>query len=294
MTYFKILIENVRDDLYDDVSLLCFDYGASGLSEALKFTQPNLAYDPKILHQKNQSFEAFFEKAPPAEFLTLLREQFPEMTFTVSEEENKDWLEEWKKGFEPFSLVGDIWVVPSWREVPSEARKFLRIDPGMAFGTGTHETTQIAAHLVKKTFEANPQLKSVVDVGAGTGILSMLSEVLGADEVIAVEIDPEARRVAKQNFELNSMIACEMVDVELPEIQQKFDLVIANIIDGVLLTLKKDLLRTCKPGRILILTGILQERDDLFVEQFFDNPKLKILNRVCKNEWVGYSATLLD
>ncbi len=294
MTYFKVLIENVRDDLYDEVSLLCFDFGATGLSEALKFSQPNLAFDPKVLHQKNLSFEAFFEARPPSEFLTSLKEQFPEVSFTVSEEENKDWLEEWKKGYEPFSLVGDIWVVPSWREIPSQARKFVRIDPGMAFGTGTHETTQIAAHLVRKSFQENPTIKSVVDVGAGTGILSMLSELLGAEHVIGVEIDPEARRVAQQNFELNGMIACEMFENELAELHQQFDLVIANIIDGVLLTLKKDLIRACRPGGTLVLTGILQERDDLFVEQFFNNNKIKILNRVCKNEWVGYSATLLD
>src|SRR5690606_18662379 len=129
---------------------------------------------------------------------------------------------------------------------------------------------------------------SVLDVGTGTAILALLAEKMGFDPIIGVEIDPEARRVAKENIIKNKAQNILIADEYLEEINDSFDVVIANIIDGVLIRIKKQLLARLKPQGQLIVTGILKERDDEFFESFTAGTSLKVHRRVEKDEWVGY------
>ena len=236
--------------------------------------------------------DVFFSEKPAQEFFDGLTELNSMIRAQIVEEETKDWLAEWKKGFVAFKLIGGVWVVPSWLEKPAEAEHQILIDPGMAFGTGTHATTKMASYFVHKLAKENAdQIKNwtLLDVGTGTAILAVLAEICGYGLMTGIEIDPEARRKARENCELNKTQNIEISDQQLDEIKSQYDVVVANIIDGVLIKLKKDLIKSVKLGGHLFLTGILQERDNLFFDKFIEaSPELKVIRRIQKDEWVGY------
>jgi ribosomal protein L11 methyltransferase len=289
-SYFRIRINSVSAQLEDIITTHSFSCGALGVSEALNYIQPDLTYDPSIVHGKSHDIDVFFAERPGCDFFDGLLEYNKDIKWQIFEEEHKDWLEEWKKGFVSFKLVGDTWVVPSWLEAPPEAKNCIFIDPGMAFGTGTHATTQIASSLISsiaKTQKSKMPM-SLIDVGTGTAILAVLSEILGFSPIMGVEIDPEARRVAKENVDKNKSKNILIVDEQIEEIKDTFDVVVANIIDGVLIKIRPQLLKSMKPGGYLVATGILKERDSEFFEDFTKNTTLKVVRRIEKDEWVGY------
>lgn len=287
-SYFRVRLSRVPLSLEEDVTAGCFAKGCLGLSEALNYVQKDLTYDPDVLNGKTKEIDVFFAEKPKREFYTFINEVSPQIQTQEFEEEEKDWLAEWKKGFVPFKLVGPFWVVPSWIEAPPEAEIPLLIDPGMAFGTGTHATTQLAAALTHKVIKSGVPIKSVIDVGTGTGILALVAKKMGVSKVVGVDIDPEARRVAKENVVRNQEPQIQVPDLNIEDINEKFDLVIANIIDGVLIKIKEDLVKATKPGGHLILTGILLERENHFLENFLEDPTLEIDRRIAKDEWVGF------
>ena len=176
-------------------------------------------------------------------------------------------------------------------EKPAKAEIEIKIDPGMAFNTNTHATTKMASYFIYKLsqeFAAQKANWSMIDVGTGTAILAVLAEKLGFGLITGVEIDIEARRKARENCLLNQTHNIDITELQLDEIRGVYDVVVANIIDGVLIRLQKDLLKVLKPGGNLFLTGILQERDNLFFEKFIEHNPLKVIKRIQKDEWVGY------
>lgn len=291
--YFRVRLSQVPAEFEDIITTHSFECGASGVSEALYFSQPDLTYDPRIVNVNTHEMDVFFPENPDNTFFEGLKNYSSLIQWTVNEEETKDWLAEWKKGFKPFKLVGDFWVVPSWLQPPPEAKHSVFIDPGMAFGTGTHATTQMMAFLIHKISEKHKteiSKWSLLDVGTGTAILAMLAQMNGFGTVVGIEIDPEARRVARENIKLNHIEQIDVPETQLEEIRGPYDVVVANIIDGVLINLKKDLLRVLKPGGHILLTGILEERDNHFFEKFFAESNLTVVRRLEKDEWVGYWA----
>ncbi|MBX3034422.1 MAG: 50S ribosomal protein L11 methyltransferase [Bdellovibrionaceae bacterium] len=290
-TYFRVRLRQVPDHLEDLITTHSFEHSALGVSEALAYVQTDLTYDPRLVPVKNRDLDVFFEKSPGRAFFDGLKAIDSRLNWEINEEETKDWLAEWKKGFKPFRLVGPYWIVPSWEEVPAECLKPLRIDPGMAFGTGTHATTQMMAFFIHKLAEKNPKDVAdwgLLDVGTGTAVLAMLAHKAGFGLVTGIEIDPEARRTARQNVELNGLSDIEISDKMLEEIRVTYDVVVANIIDGVLIQLQKDLMRVTRHGGQLLLTGILKERDDEFFRDFIEKQPVKVIRRIEKDEWVGY------
>lgn len=289
--YYRLRIERVHPAVEAELSKKCIEYGSTGTAESLDFAQPDLTYDARIMKKSMMTIDAFFLEAPKSDVIQKLKDEFPQQQFQLLTEENQDWLTEWKKHFKPFQLIQEYWVVPSWMESPVPPEVTITIDPGMAFGTGTHATTQMASYFVQKLCKKHSaQISnwSFLDVGTGTGILGILSDRCGAGMVTGIEIDPEARRVAKENIKIN---ACEnflIKDQQLDEIRETFDVVIANIIDGVLIRIKEDLLQAMKPGAFLFLTGILTEREDHFFQKFVDDERLEVIQRLEKDEWIGY------
>lgn len=285
--YYNLKIKNVAASLEDAVSSFCFDHGAQGVSEELDFKQTSSVYLPEVQEKEVLTLDAYFTEAPRENFLLELQARFPNVQATFQKEAEKDWLAEWKKGFEPFQLVGPYWIVPPWCEKPEEVEKPIWMEPGMAFGTGTHETTQLASAFIGELYQT-AQPKTVLDVGTGTGILAFLTQFMGATRVVGLEIDEPARQVARENAILNKCEGIEFPDEPVQMQEEKYELVIANIIDGVLLQLKPDLLRTMGDGAYLILTGILEEREAEFLPQFIENSRLKIVERKQKGEWLGF------
>lgn len=290
-TYYRVRIHNLSTIHEDVVTTLSIDFGASGVAEALSYVQPDLTFDPRILNKRAHDIDVFFPQKPTDDYFSEIRKLDQSITWEVFEEKTKDWLEEWKKGFVPFALTQKVWIVPSWLEIPAEAPQAIRIDPGMAFGTGTHATTQMAAYFVEKYSQKNPDLvksQNFLDVGTGTGVLAMLARLGGFQKIKGIDIDPEAQRVSQENVRLNHMSEIEITTELLEEVREKYDVVMANIIDGVLVNLRSDLLRALKPAGQLFVTGILVEREALFFEKFIESSKLKVVRRLEKDEWVGF------
>lgn len=282
--FFILSLRDVPVESTDRISGELFEFGATGIQEDIPFVQSGEFYEVTEVERDETSLLAYFDAQPAEDLIYWLKEKFPDIDFHIQEQESKDWLAEWKKGYVSFELVGGIFVVPSWCEVPVQAKQSIKIDPGMAFGTGTHETTQLAAKLISLVPKLSGQ--SVLDVGTGTGILGFLTELLGAKRILGLEIDIEARRTARENAALNDS-QMEISDSQIELIDEQFDFVIANIIDGVLVKLQSDLKRCLKPGGHLLLTGILDERDANFRERFsFDG--FELIQRSQNNEWIGY------
>ncbi len=196
----------------------------------------------------------------------------------------KDWNEVWKSHFAPIEVSPRLWVCPSWRlgETP-EGAKVLVLDPGMAFGTGTHATTSLCMHAIDEVLATNPAI-DVLDVGTGSGILAIAAKLLGAKRVIGTDNDPVAIRVAEENAALNK-VDLELSTQTLHGVPGPFPLVVANIMAGTLIELAPLLVRQVAPGGTLLLSGILDFQGD-DVEQAFVQAGLVSSGRDTQSEWV--------
>jgi ribosomal protein L11 methyltransferase len=182
--------------------------------------------------------------------------------FTTRKVEEQDWVRLTQSQFAPIHIGKNIWVVPSWHEAPDPDGLILELDPGLAFGTGSHPTTR----LCMEWLEANPAPgKTVLDYGCGSGILAMVAKKVGAGEVVGVDIDPQAIESAADNAERNR---CE-IEYFLPDTfaqskhaEQKFDIVVANILSSPLKLMAPMLSGRVAPGGALILSGVLARQAD--------------------------------
>ena len=176
---------------------------------------------------------------------------------TFAEEE---WAETWKKAFKPFRLGSHMVIKPGWCECEvQEGDKVIEIDPGMAFGTGTHETTGMCVELVEKYIKPGV---TAIDVGTGTGILAIAAAHMGATDVLAIDIDRVAVRVAEENARINGfegLIRCKAGDL-LENVEEQADVVIANIIADVIIMMAAPVRRHIKDGGRFICSGISSER----------------------------------
>jgi len=181
---------------------------------------------------------------------------------------DRDWGEIWKEGLGAFA-VGRTFVRPSWIAAsPPPGTVEVVLDPGMAFGTGTHPTTALCLAALGEKVGARPGL-SVLDVGTGSGLLAIAAKRLGAGRVAASDVDPEAQRVASENAERNG-VALEVTGADLPGIAGPFDLVVANVLANTLVELSAGLAAQVAPGGSLLLSGILRNQEEEVGRPFLD------------------------
>ena len=216
---------------------------------------------------------------------------------TVDETEDIDWINNWKQYFHQF-YIDDLLVIPSWEEVkPEDAeKKILHIDPGTAFGTGMHETTQLCIRQIKKYLTSETVL---LDVGTGSGILGIISLMYGGKRVVGADLDPCAVPAVKENLEANQ-IPAESFEMMIGNIitdqtvQEKvgygcYDIVAANILADVLLPLTPVILNQLKPGGIYITSGIIDDKEEV-VRKAVEDAGLTILEVTYQGEWVSVTA----
>lgn len=220
-----------------------------------------------------------------------------EGSITISETEDKDWLNNWKEFFHQF-YIDDLLVTPSWEEIKLEDqdKKILHIDPGTAFGTGMHETTQLCIRQLKKYITPETVL---LDVGTGSGILAIVSLMYGIKEAVGTDLDPCAVEAVRENMEVNGVNAdrFEMMIGNIisdPEIQdrvgyERYDIVVANILAEVLLPLTPVVKKCLKPGGIYITSGIIAEKEQLVVDAV-KAAGMEVLEVTRQNEWVSVTA----
>lgn len=171
--------------------------------------------------------------------------------------EDKDWIREWMDSFHPMKFGDNLWICPSWRDIPEPDAVNVMLDPGLAFGTGTHPTTALCLEWLDGL---DLQGKTVVDFGCGSGILGVAALKLGAKHCIGIDIDPQALIATKENAKRNGVD--HQFDVFLPEHQPSIsaDVVVANILSGPLLELRQVISDFCQSGGHLVLSGILAEQ----------------------------------
>ena len=222
--------------------------------------------------------------------------------------DDEDWATAWKKHYKPFHISDSVVIKPSWEEYNAlDGEIVIELDPGMAFGTGTHETTRLCSQLLEKHIKKGD---SIIDVGCGTGILSIIGLKLGAEKVTAVDIDEVAVRITKENSEINgvldSIIArkgvladLELVTADTPnalantDLIEKADIMVANIIADVIIGLSSQVPKYLKKGGILLTSGIIRERKDEVIETY-TRMGFELLSIDEMGEWVAIVFKCLD
>ena len=199
------------------------------------------------------------------------------MDYTLEEKENVDWIKTYQDSIQPIE-AGKFYIFPSWYEPKEECIK-IKIDPALAFGSGHHATTFSCLEAISSYVDAG---LSVIDVGCGSGILGLACKKLGAN-VELCDTDPLSVESCKENFALNEETYDKLWEGSIDKAEGTYDIVIANIIADVLRFIAKDLKSACKEDGLLILSGILDKKENLVVESF---KELTLVKRILKDEWV--------
>lgn len=225
-----------------------------------------------LLHEKLEEIKVYGLQTGP-------------LSVQVKEVGEEDWANAWKQYYFPVRVTRFLTVVPSWVDYEKEQddELLIELDPGLAFGTGTHPTTQLSLTALEQTIRGN---ECVLDVGTGSGVLSIASKLLGASKVTAFDIDEMATRVAKENIALNPTIG----EIEVYEnnllvgVDQKSDLIVANILAEILLQMPEDAYRNLNDDGRLILSGIIESKANE-VKEAYQKAGFTLVERMIMREW---------
>ena len=242
-------------------------YGAISISISDQ-NKNNKIYESKVDETKfwNQiDIVALFEKKINSKDLYPLLEGIPFLNLEISYLRDQNWVETYQKRNQPKRFGNNLWIYPTWVKIPNDFNgSIIKIDPGMAFGTGSHETTSLCLEYLDLK---PPKDKVVIDYGCGSGILAIVSAILGSTNVIAYDNDAESLSVAKENAKLNKVL--NFLEFDHPKkLKVKADLLIANIFTNTLIELKEEFSDLVKPRGIIILSGILKNQLDLVLKEF--------------------------
>ncbi len=278
--------------------------GAAYLNFFLEIDDDNML----TVELPNDEGEYVKVKKTPEEINAQIKEKLDELrefsdigdgTISISVTEDIDWINNWKQYFHKF-YIDDILVIPSWEKETSEddekASMVLHIDPGTAFGTGMHETTQLCIRMLKKYVNSDTEL---LDVGTGSGVLSILSLMFGAKHAVGTDLDKCAVPAAKENME-NNGIAADKFDMMIGNIiddksvqdavgYDKYDIVVANILANVLVPLTPVILNQLKTGGIYITSGIINTKEEEVKKAHLD-AGLEILEIHHQGDWVSITS----
>ena len=295
--YYELYIK-INPAIEDDVANICFeDLDCEGvLMEEQKFK------DLEMTETSRGTLKVFLRSLETptgidvCEFIKSKREELLRNGFTedelgswdcaLLEKENEDWSKKCKENWEVTHISDKVVIVPSWLEYnPKETEITVSLDPGCAFGTGTHQTTQLCV----VGMEQYPELikgKKVADIGMGSGILSIIAKKFGAEYVYGCDNDPTVIDVAKENAQKNG-VECEFELGTADMVNDKFDFICANILHNVLYEIMPDLKRLVKDDGVISLSGIMDNKKDIVLEAIKNNG-LKILKTNNMEPWVSY------
>lgn len=204
--------------------------------------------------------------------------------YDTQELAEQDWAENWKKYYEPTRISHDLTIVPSWTDYEAKTgEKIIRLDPGMAFGTGTHPTTKMSLFALEQVLRGD---ETVLDVGTGSGVLSIASSLLGAKSIYAYDLDEVAVRVAQENIDLNA--GTENIHVATGNLLQgvdiQADVIVANILADILINMTEDAYRLVKDEGYLIMSGIISEKWEM-VRESAEKAGFFLETHMIQGEW---------
>ncbi len=279
----EILIEPVSD----------FLVGVIGAGTEVKAEQ----------HIQYKTLNAYYEKQNPSrgdielilkkvethcsELASIFEVRAPQIQWEILEDQ--DWARIWKDHFSPIAITKNLIIAPSWEQYQAKgSEKVIIMDPGMAFGTGHHATTELVLQVMEDVIFAYNGFDSALDVGTGTGILGIAAALFGLKKVHGIDNDPVAVEVAAENVKKNSLTDVMSVGHEdVTEIEGENSLVVANIVHGVLFGMARDLTRLTADHGWLILSGILQGEQEISIIDEYEKCGLSCIAQKYKEEWVA-------
>ena len=226
--------------------------------------------------------------------LAFLRGRFAELSIdaniTVSGVNEEDWANSWKEYYKPIKIGEKIVIVPAWEKyTQQEGEIIVRMDPGMAFGTGTHETTRLVIKFLEKYIKNGMR---VADVGCGSGILAICASKLGAAECKAYDIDPVAVKVANENIKDSGLnnVTCEVSDL-LRQVDKShpYDVICANIVADIIIRMMPDVGELMNENSVILASGIIVERSQDVISAF-DEYGFKVVERIDENGWCALAV----
>lgn len=295
--YYELYIK-INPDMEDDISNICFEnMDCEGvLLEEQKFE------DLEMIQTSRGTLKVFL-KSPKTldgvdvcEFIKQKKEHLLQDGFledelgswdcALLEKENEDWSKKWKENWDVTHITDRVVIVPSWlKYTPKKDDIVVVLDPGCAFGTGTHETTQLCVLAMEDQLQ-NVVGKDVADIGMGSGILSIIAKKYGAEYVYGCDNDETVIDVARENA-LKNNTECEFELNTADNLTQKFDFICANILHNVLADIMPDLKNILKDNGVIALSGIMDNKKDIVLDAI-ENNQLKIVKTLHLNKWVGY------
>lgn len=287
----NVIIEDPEDlkDLLHKKNQYDWDYVDESVLE-LEHVDTSITFYLETTEEDEQKLDAFRNGVAKLKVLDS-EEKLGRLTMLTTEVCDEQWKDNWKEYFKPAHITSRIVVKPSWEEYEkqSEDEMVIEIDPGMAFGTGTHPTTTLCVKLLEKYIEGPEDV--VLDVGCGSGILSMAAALLGVKTVKGVEIDPIAVDVAKENVELNKLSG--QIDVFEGDLTKgldiKADIVVANLMADLVMMLSKDVSKHLRGKSIYISSGILIEKQQQ-VSEAIRAEGFCILEILEEGDWCAIAA----
>ncbi|MEJ2490531.1 MAG: 50S ribosomal protein L11 methyltransferase [Desulfuromonadales bacterium] len=280
----------------DLVAQKLVDIGCTGLTTADRHLDTFTAPDPNRL-EDDPTLRAYFASPEDRKgFCRTVRRSLAELAviwpgidqidLDLHELEDQDWATDWQQHFPPFTVGDRLLIHPSWDTQEVRPGKVaLTLDPGQAFGTGTHATTSLCLDVLAEDLARTPAPARVLDVGTGSGILAMAAAALGAAEVVATDIDPQACAVARSNVAQNNLAGqITITSTPLEDVPGRFDLVLANILAAENLRLAEPLVAHLDRGGRLVLSGILTEQEDQILAGFAPYPLQHLMTRQ-RQEW---------
>ncbi|MCS4306950.1 ribosomal protein L11 methyltransferase [Rheinheimera pacifica] len=282
---------STNEEKAEQVSDMLMGWGAQAVS--FVDAQDTPIYEPmpgEVIYWTNTVVVGLFDAEHPMDKVVKQLQQvsfFKDgVDYKLEQLEDKDWEREWMDNFHPIKFGSRLWVCPSWRDIPDPTAVNVMLDPGLAFGTGTHPTTALCMQWLDATIE--PQ-QTVVDFGCGSGILGIAALKLGAKRVIGVDIDPQAIEASTANAKRNNVEG--QIELYLPKDQPsdfQADVVVANILAGPLAELKAVISSYVKPGGKLALSGILESQAQSVIDAYSDEFSFDPI--AVQEEWVRLSA----
>ncbi|MFJ1269005.1 50S ribosomal protein L11 methyltransferase [Legionella lytica] len=265
--WFQLKIEHCPVEQIEQLSEELEEFGALSVMLTDKNDNPVLEPEPGTTPLWPEVImQALFPEAIQAQYTRdQLTQIHPGLSLTLEILEDRDWERAWMDDFKPQRFGQRLWICPTWSTPPEPEAVNLMLDPGLAFGTGTHPTTSLCLTWLE---QAALQHKSIIDYGCGSGILSLASLKLGAKEVYAVDIDQQALQATQNNALTNGLDTNKLLISFPDELRNPVDLIIANILLAPLMMLKERFQQLLQPDGMLVVSGILQEQAPLLIEDY--------------------------